>query len=161
MATANPMELAPLTPAEKGEAQGVIGAVLASVSVNLEATDRDELSRLPASFQADGGEFWAVRAKGAVVGTIGIRPAGTPGEWRLKYLCLLPDWHRQGIGRMLAEHAIEYARKHQARRISVQSHTDWTASFKLFHSLQFQIVDEIDLKTYTGPFIMRRVFVGG
>ncbi|MBN2712546.1 MAG: GNAT family N-acetyltransferase, partial [Planctomycetes bacterium] len=117
-----------------------------------------DLRALPQSYTNKGGEFWLVEVQDAVVGTAGIRPSATSGMWNLECLALVPAWRGMGLGRMLAEKAIQFAREKGATVIAVRLHPEMKAALSLFESLRFHPVGDFDPEEATQPFEMRRRF---
>lgn len=153
-----PMQLRPLAPGEEDYARNVAGAVLYA-SGNMAVEVPDDLKKLPGTYRERGGEFWIVSIKGAVVGTVGVRPEGEAGQWMIRQLALVPMWRGMGIGRMLADAAVHHARKAGAERLRIRLQPDQRAAYGLFNSLRFKLLDRIDPDAPTGPFTMERVLV--
>lgn len=155
----NVMTVRPLTGHEPLLAQNVIGAVAAAQPGWGEVLTGALADGLPDSVRARGGDCFGVVVRESLVGTIVTFPeAETSGAWRLALWTLLPDWRGMGIGRLLAETAIEHARTQGATRILADIHTDCEAAFKLLRTLYFDLIDEVDPVGYEGVLHLRRVF---
>jgi len=153
------MELRPIRAGQEKLALNVIGSVLTAMKIEMDGVGRSELATLPNSFRGHGGKFWVAEANGAIVGTVGVKPVKDGGgEWAVKWLCLVPAWRGMGMGRMMAERAIDFARQKQATRICTEAHTADPALLPLFQSLRFQVVEDVDLKTHVGTYTLRRIF---
>ncbi len=131
-----PLKFSPLTREEKDLALNIIGVALNLLDADFPAADRAELAGLPASYHADGGEFWKLTAKGTMIGTVGLR-AGADGVWELKWLCLLPGWRRLGLGKMMAQNVLAHAKTKGIKQVRVSLPGGRPALFGLFSSLGF------------------------
>ncbi len=152
----NQMQMAALQPARKDVALAIIAAVCEARNITPAEND---LRGLPGAFRRLGGEFWLVEAGGAGIGTIGICPLKeASGEWHIRFMCLQPAWRGMGIGRMMAERAIDFARQKRADRIVVGCPVNDPAMQPLFKSLGFQVVDAVQDESAPGMTTMRKVF---
>lgn len=130
------MTIRPVEGDDPAYAENVIGAVRDAMLLPVPATLQSDLSRLPQSYRGAGGEFWVVEIQGAIVGTIGARPAkGT--TWELACLYLLPTWQGMGIGRCLCEMACVFAQEMGATAMEVTVEPGCGTAFELFSSMGF------------------------
>lgn len=117
-----------------------------------EATVPDDLLRIPESFAA----FWvAVEAlhdqSEAIVGMVGMTRVGAvavgppvpdflrtpPGTARLHRMRVAPERWRRGIGRELAQAAVDWARKEKFASVILETTPQQEAAVSLYRSLGF------------------------
>lgn len=143
MSDTNPMLLRAIAPHEAPLALSVVQSIQTLSDGEPPAETEAEIRGLPESFTAAGGRFWVQEVRGALVGTIGVRPLPTDGaaaaDWELKWLGVLPDWRGMGIGRMMAETALRFAREAGARQVRSLAHGGACELFFLLRSLGFQV----------------------
>lgn len=72
----------------------------------------NELATLPGKYAPPMGEIYIARQKNAVAGVVAIRPVGEPGAGRaeMKRLYVREAFRGQGLGRILAELVISFAK---------------------------------------------------
>ena len=134
-----PVEVREIVAADVPEAVALVGAVLAEYGLRFgdgSATDA-ELERLPASYAARGGRFWVVRdARGALVGTAGVMPL-SGDEVELRKMYLSPAARGLGLGRLLLERSVAFARSLGARRMVLDTIAEMTAAIALYERAGF------------------------
>lgn len=119
--------------------ENVLGAVLAQDGRELTPELLQEIRTQPEGYRGNGGEVWVQEVNGALIGTVALRVtsgrAGTVHE--IRWIAMVPAWRGMGIGRFLAETAIQHARDHQARAVLVRVPDEEAAAYALFESLGF------------------------
>ena len=105
--------LRPLAPEETAIARNIIETVWPEP---LTAPAQGEIEHLPQSFRQAGGEFWMAEYRQAAVGTVGVVPRGN-GDWEVRWLCLLPRWQRTGLGILLLQRALAFAKERRGQRV--------------------------------------------
>jgi GNAT superfamily N-acetyltransferase len=76
--------------------------------------------------------------EGAVIGNASLLPVtGYPHRWVMANVVVLPKERRKGIGRLLVNRSIEYARDRGASEIILQVDHDNVGATSLYHSLGF------------------------
>ncbi len=87
-------------------------------------------------FYGEGrGAFWVLLASEQVVGCVGVRLEGDQSELHRMYL--LPEYRGRGLGRLLLETAVDFARSSGARRIRAWSDVKLPLAHKLYHRFGF------------------------
>lgn len=83
---------------------------------DIEESQRD-LKALEEYYIASGGNFFVAQDDaGLLVGFVGLRGDGN-GEGMVKRLAVLPEYHRNGIGRALVGELVEWAQGHGFRKL--------------------------------------------
>ncbi len=103
----------------------------------LEAADEVYLAAPRARIIEPGGEIFFALHDDAVIGTAAAIPHGA-GVYELGKLAVDPSSQGRGLGRMLTNAVIEYARTHNARCVVLTSSTRLTVALALYRSLGFQ-----------------------
>ncbi len=114
------VELRPATNADAEAVRGLVFAVLREHGFVPDpgGTDAD-LYDLEASYARAGGSFdLLIDAAGAVVGTVGLMPAGR-GRCELRKMYLAPRHRGRGLGKRLVRHALARARQFGFRRVEL------------------------------------------
>jgi ribosomal protein S18 acetylase RimI-like enzyme len=101
-----------------------------------EAADEAQLADPVGTIIAPGGALFIALRDGAVVGTAAVVPHGI-GEVELAKLTVSENARGLGLGRRLAEHCMEHARRSSVRRVVLVSSTKLGAAVKLYESLGF------------------------
>jgi GNAT superfamily N-acetyltransferase len=83
----------------------------------------------------EGVTYFAARRDGKMVGAIGCQI--TDGSCRLVHLGVDPETRRQGVGRALADAAIQWARHNQSRAVWVDALERFGAAHEMFRRLGF------------------------
>lgn len=139
MTEANRMQTRRMETEDRGLVENVLGAVLAQDGRELTPDLVQEIRAQPEGYRAAGGEVWVQEANGALIGTAALRVtsgrAGTVHE--IRWIAMVPAWRGMGIGRLLAETAIQHARDHQARAVLVRVPDGESPAHALFESMGF------------------------
>ncbi|RYF70535.1 MAG: GNAT family N-acetyltransferase [Cytophagaceae bacterium] len=98
---------------------------------DLEQLDHPEIHILP-----DGGEVLLAQYGGAIVGTVAMIRTG-PDEFELAKMGMKKEARGLGIGRLLCEAAVDYARKMEAKRVWLESNKKAEVAVKLYESIGF------------------------
>lgn len=75
-----------------------------------------ELTTLPGSYRARGGEFWVAARDGEIIGTCGVFPVA-PATFELRKMYLRPATRGLGVGRALLDTAVEWVRAQGGERM--------------------------------------------
>lgn len=105
-----------------------------------------ELAGLPGGYAPPDGNLWFARVDGAVAGVVGLRPFGPPDRSRgrlrgwceMKRLWVRPDYRGLGLGRRLAEEALQAGENLGYRRMCLDTLHRMAAARALYASLGFR-----------------------
>ena len=106
----------------------------------LEEADRN-LAANPGRVIEDGGFIFTGEVDGKVVSTCALFRT-KPDEFELARMATDPDVQGKGLGREIAQHALNRARKEGARRIFLISNTKLEAAITLYRKLGFSTLSE-------------------
>lgn len=96
------------------------------------------LRAIASAFSRRRGRAWVAECDGAVVGVVGVRPAGTPRTMEMATLYVAHAVRRQGLGARLVEIAEEEARQRRAVRMELWSDTRFTDAHRLYARLGYR-----------------------
>jgi putative acetyltransferase len=131
-----------IRPATNADIEAVRGLVFATLIEHglapaPESTDAD-LADLEGSYLRPGGLFdVAVDGSGRVVGTVGLFSMGG-GRCELRKMYVAVSERGRGLGRRLAVHALERARRLGFRRVELSTANVLEAAVRLYESLGFR-----------------------
>ncbi|XP_053556910.1 probable N-acetyltransferase camello [Bombina bombina] len=95
--------------------------------------------------------FWVVESNGKVVGMVGVQPAQDSNEEMvLRRLSVAKDHRGQGIAKALCLKAIDFARQHRCRVMSLETAIIQFAAQKLYEHLGFKKVRSVTLPSLFG-----------
>lgn len=97
-------------------------------------TDAD-LYNIPKLYSARS-RFWVALRNGGVIGTVGIRELGKKRA-KLKRMFVLDQYHGTGIGQMLLDKALTFARKQGYKEVILNSHYLFTRSHRFYEKNGF------------------------
>jgi len=100
-----------------------------------------ELRRNPEAVIEKGGYIFTVLDDETVVGTCALFRAGEH-EFELARMAVDPGHQRRGIGKALAEHALERAREEGATRVFLLTNTILRPALSLYRTLGFGVVEQ-------------------
>lgn len=98
---------------------------------DLEQLDHPEIHILP-----NGGEVLLAQHGDTIVGTVAIIRTG-PDEFELAKMGMKKEARGLGIGRLLCEAAVAYARQMEAKRLWLESNKKAEVAVKLYESIGF------------------------
>jgi DNA-binding MarR family transcriptional regulator/GNAT superfamily N-acetyltransferase len=102
-----------------------------------------------ASPTAPPRNLWVAEWNGAVAGSIFCMPSeGLPGSAQLRMLYVEPVARGQGIGRLLVEECVGFARDAGYERMRLWTHSIQVAARKLYAGAGFEIVEEWDHESF-------------
>ncbi len=87
--------------------------------------------------------IWVAELAGQVVGMVGL--ILTPGEAELEPIAVSESYRDSGIGRRLAEAAINAARAQGVHQLKVRPAARNEAAIQFFHAMGFDILGQIEL----------------
>lgn len=101
----------------------------------------DELASLPGEYAAPRGALLLAMVQGHVAGCVGLRPHDTadyPNAAEMKRLYVRPAWRGTGLGRHLAEAALDAARQGGYACVLLDTLSDMEAARALYDDLGFE-----------------------
>ncbi len=85
------------------------------------------------------GCFWCLFDDDALIGTVAVRVIDVDSKvLELKRLFVLPEKQGKGYGRLLLDHAIDYAREQQCNKICLDTRKQFSAAQHLYRSSGFK-----------------------
>lgn len=102
----------------------------------VEPLDVEYLSDPEGHIVAPGGEVFFALDGDTVIGTCAAIPKGDD-EFELAKLSVTPAAQGRGLGRVLCEAVIRFAKERGARRVSLVSNSGLVAALRLYESLGF------------------------
>ena len=97
----------------------------------------EELAGLPGDYATPSGGLWLAERDGSAIGCVGLRPL-EPGICEIKRLYLRPAARGLGLGRLLAETAIDAARRHGYSAMRLDTVDSMAAAQTLYRGLGFR-----------------------
>jgi ribosomal protein S18 acetylase RimI-like enzyme len=129
------VEIVPFRP-EHGAAFYALNRVWLDEHGLYEPPDEVQLADPVGAIITPGGAVFVAVRDGEVVGTAAVVPHGV-GEVELAKLTVSESARGLGLGRRLAEHCLEHARRSSAQRMVLVSSTKLGAALRLYESLGF------------------------
>lgn len=128
----------PAAPADLDTVRDLFRAYAASLPFSLDFQGFDaELASLPAPYAAPGGYLLLARENGVATGIVGLKQLEA-GTAEIKRLYVLPAARGSGLGRRLAERALDEARARSYARVRLDTHRpSMAAAVALYRSLGF------------------------
>ncbi len=88
------------------------------------------------------GCFWCLLDNDDLIGTVAIRVIYNINQVvELKRMFVLPEHQRNGYGRLLLNHAIDYAREQQYSKICLDTRKQFSVAQHLYRSVGFREAD--------------------
>lgn len=89
------------------------------------------------------GCFWCLLDEDNIIGTVAIRILDDVNKVvELKRMFVLPEYQRNGYGRLLLEYAIAYAQEQHYQKICLDTRKQFSAAQHLYRSVGFQETDK-------------------
>jgi ribosomal protein S18 acetylase RimI-like enzyme len=119
-----------------------------------------ELAGLPGAYSPPAGALLLARStNGEALGCVAVRPLGEAGACEMKRLHTRPRARGAGVGRALAEAAIEAARRAGYRTMRLDTLPNMVAAQALYRSLGFETVPAYYDSPVSGTVFMRKTLV--
>ncbi len=87
-----------------------------------------------------GGEIWfaevLISNDKKIVGTIGLTPCDN--EWELNKLAVVPEFQGKGIGKILVQTALDFAKKLGIKKLVLDSNSHLIKAIRLYESFGFK-----------------------
>lgn len=109
----------------------------------VEELDRQQLSRPVEEIIEPGGQIFMAEMDGQIIGTVAMIPI-RPGEYELAKMAVTPDAQGHGIGSLLIEKCLQWAREHQAQSVMLLSNRILGPAIHLYEKYGFKedVMDE-------------------
>ena len=104
----------------------------------------EELASLPADYAAPRGALFLARVDGAVAGCVALRPleaSDYPDAAEMKRLYVRPAFRGLGLGRQLAEAALDAARQAGYATVLLDTLDDMESARALYEDLGFEAIE--------------------
>lgn len=104
----------------------------------------EELASLPGEYAPPRGALLLARVNGQVAGCVALRPLDTsdyPDAAEMKRLYVRPGFRRYGLGRQLAEAALDAARQAGYASVLLDTLDDMEAARALYEDLGFEPIE--------------------
>ncbi len=95
-----------------------------------------------------GGQIFFAVESGVVLGTAALIPHGE-GAFELAKMAVAPHAQGRGIGRLLMEHAIDYARRQRVDRLMLITNSSLAPALTLYESVGFERLPAIEDRRFT------------
>jgi putative acetyltransferase len=112
-----------------------------------------ELAGLPGEYAAPHGTLLLGLIRGAATGCVAVR-LWESGTCEMKRLYVRDSFKGQGLGRVLAEHAIEWARRAGYERMLLDTLPSMAAAQRLYQDLGFRNVEPYRFNPVAGTRYM-------
>lgn len=96
---------------------------------------------------AHNGQIFFAQAGDDVIGTCAVKQ-NSPGTYEILKMAVAEEYQSRGVGRMLAEEAIAFARKKKAKSIELDTSRKLDKAVNLYEGLGFEISDETPSESY-------------
>ncbi|MDX2158520.1 MAG: GNAT family N-acetyltransferase [Hyphomicrobiaceae bacterium] len=136
----------------------LLRAYAASLDVDLAYQSfEDELETLPGQYAPPAGVILLARSgDGTPVGCVALRPLAATGCSEMKRLYVAPAGRGVGLGRRLAEAAIEEARRRGYREVRLDTLPSMIAAQALYRACGFEDMAAYYATPVAGTVFMRR-----
>jgi ribosomal protein S18 acetylase RimI-like enzyme len=115
----------------------------------------EELAGLPGPYVPPVGGIWLATEGELFGGCVGLRPF-TSEDGEMKRLYVRQEFRRRGVGRLLAQRAVDAASEYGYRRVCLDTLSSMTAATGLYRSLGFVEVPRYRQNPVPGAISSRR-----
>jgi GNAT superfamily N-acetyltransferase len=127
------------------------------VDARFEGEVARELGDFVRRFDPARSGLWTVWSHDGVVGAIAIDgQSGEPGDARLRWFILDPDYQGRGIGRRLMTTAMDFCAQAGHRRVYLWTAADLDAARALYEAFGFTLVEEYEDGVWGAPIRHQR-----
>ena len=123
----------------------------------LESHDLEILDDPEGLVIARGGQLFLARDKNSIVGTAGIWKENDK-EYELIKMAVHPDYHGQGIGKLLLQHCLDAVKKLKAEKVFLFSNSQLKTALKLYEQFGFRHVEATNSPFVTADVKMELIF---
>ncbi len=105
----------------------------------IEAKDEETFADLQRNIIEPGGQVFFAFLDDVAVGTVGLlRMPGTTLSYELIKMATDQNYQRRGIGRLVMQAAIRWARQQKATRLYLETNSSLTPAIRLYESVGFK-----------------------
>ena len=122
----------------------------------VEETDEKILANPQKEILTPNGEIFFAKWKNQVVGTVAVKRTA-PKTFELLKMAVTEKFQSRGVGRMLVQQAIDFARKQKATVLELDTARKLEGAVKLYESMGFKITDENPSEKYQRCTIKMRL----
>lgn len=140
------MHLRPATNRDIPAVQTLVFGILRSYGLEPapETTDSD-LADIERHYRDRGGYFAVMESgEGKIIGTVAIYPLEEPGACELRKMYLDAGFRGQGLGRLLLEDALVWAKTAGFRHVMLETASVLQDAIRLYQSYGFQLMPPTD-----------------
>jgi len=138
-------------PCTQGEVEAFFKECFEALGWTWELGNMEDIYNIPAVYQATG-QFWCLYDGEKLVGTIALRTL-SEGVGEMKRLYLLPAYQGKGLGGMLFDTALRYAKESGYQRIRADTEYDCFASRHLMNKNGFVEIGRYNDNPYAEIFL--------
>jgi len=132
------VKIRPVTKQDVLQIIKLIGDVWAEYDCILDAETEEHALLAPDDyFHKRSGEFWVVEESDEIIATVAVM-LNDEKTAELKYLYVNPKNRKQGLGKDLTAHAINFARAKGAGEMILWSDTRFTKAHRLYEKIGFE-----------------------
>ncbi len=101
----------------------------------------EEIDRISGYYAERDGQFWVALREEKVVGMFGLEPAGE-FAMELRRMYVDPDCRRQGIARIMLNHAETYCQEQGIRRLDLSTSEIQSDALRFYRQSGYELVRE-------------------
>jgi ribosomal protein S18 acetylase RimI-like enzyme len=105
---------------------------------------------------AHNGQIFFAQAGTEIIGTCAVKQTA-PGTFELLKMAVTEEYQSRGVGRMLTEEAIAFAKKKKAKCIELDTSRKLDKALHLYETLGFKVIDETPNKNYARTTIKMKL----
>lgn len=122
----------------------------------VEKVDLKILDNPTSEIIAHNGQIFFAQAGTEIIGTCAVKQI-TPGTFELLKMAVTEEYQSRGVGRMLTEEAIAFAKKKKAKAIELDTSRKLDKALQLYESLGFKVTEKAPSENYTRTTIKMRL----
>ncbi len=122
--------------------------------LDLNGRDKD-LANIPVNYQQKKGEFWTLWVNRKIEGTLALQDHGR--FYLLRRFYIKDTFRGKGMGKLLLQHLLEYARINKIRVIRLSTKERHSAAYHLFEKLGFQEIEKGDYSLRCDIFMEKKI----
>jgi ribosomal protein S18 acetylase RimI-like enzyme len=124
----------------------------------LEKSDLKILDNPTTEIIAHNGQIFFAQVGNEIIGTCAVKQTA-PGTFQLLKMAVTEQYQSRGVGKLLTQEAIAYARKKKAQVLELETSRKLDKALKLYEGLGFVISDETSNKNFTRSYIKMKLYL--